>query len=1067
MTESHATSPQDQPTQATWVWGLWLLWTLFVIYGSLVPLEFRALPWAQAVERFQAIPFLKLGPESRADWIANGVLYMGVGFLTQSALAAPGSGFLRRLVTAALALAWGGVLATGVEFTQVFFPQRTVSLNDLFAEYTGTALGVAVAWFQGQGLHTLLLQLGNRLHNPTNVLLPAYLAVYLAYSLFPYDLVLSGSELAAKLQGDQWGLLVAGTPNLKSWASALAESLLTVPLGMLWARRSGFTQGPATRSLLAGAALGLVLESAQLLLVSGVTQGLSVLTRAVGVWTGSAIWAHRTRWPLQRWPRFYRLAPRTTWTLYLVGVSWLSGWWGSPLVPWATAMAQWDKVRFVPFYYHYYTTEATALFSVAAVGLIYGGIGGLAWLGQRGAATAATTASLTALVIESGKLFFAQTHPDPTNTLLAPLAAVAANALMHKLALPPTEVHNPRPEPPCGATTLRPLQILLMLGTICGVVIWVAGFPTHPLLLGLGLALYAGLVWWRPALLFVCIPVTLPLLDLAPWSGRLFIDEFDALMAIGLAIGYWRLPAARQTPSTPPLQKTAFALLAASYLLSTGMAMRGVSLPELTPDTHYFSPLNAVRISKGFLWAWLLWPLVRRAQQQGITVVERVRSGMVLGLCGVLAFVLWERAAFAGLLDFNNQYRISGPLSAMHTGGAYIEAYLVLAAAFLLHGITHWTKTWTRLGGLLILALTSYAVMVTYSRGGYAAYALVLVVMSVGLARHAPNKAQRWVALALMPLAVAAALPVFLGNFAQSRFGTMEQDLEMRQSHWTGALSPAHDTWTTALLGEGLGRFPSFKYWGSDPQKRIAQHLVSQDIDGNRYLVLGTGIPVYVDQLINPPALDPLRLQVRIRTQEAGQSLTILLCRKWLLSSYDCQTQVATTSRANTWETSSLLFPPRLMRQDNMVRGTTKISIFSEGKSAVHVDSLSLTDGIGQDWVENGTFSKGLDHWNFTDDNHLAWHVKSLMLGLYFDLGLLGLVAWGLFTLAFGWQGIKRSHSPTGSPLPLAIWTSLFCIGLFDSLIDTPRMLFLVLYLVTLDYQNGLQKTTINTTTTA
>ena len=38
----------------------------FVVYGSLVPLEFRPQPWAQAVEAFRAAPFLNLGIESRA-----------------------------------------------------------------------------------------------------------------------------------------------------------------------------------------------------------------------------------------------------------------------------------------------------------------------------------------------------------------------------------------------------------------------------------------------------------------------------------------------------------------------------------------------------------------------------------------------------------------------------------------------------------------------------------------------------------------------------------------------------------------------------------------------------------------------------------------------------------------------------------------------------------------------------------------------------------------------------------------------------------------------------------------
>ena len=50
------------------------IYAAFVVYGSLVPLAYTPLPWAQAWETFKATPFLQLGVESRADWIANGVL---------------------------------------------------------------------------------------------------------------------------------------------------------------------------------------------------------------------------------------------------------------------------------------------------------------------------------------------------------------------------------------------------------------------------------------------------------------------------------------------------------------------------------------------------------------------------------------------------------------------------------------------------------------------------------------------------------------------------------------------------------------------------------------------------------------------------------------------------------------------------------------------------------------------------------------------------------------------------------------------------------------------------------
>ena len=61
---------------------------------------------------------------------------------------------------------------------------------------------------------------------------------------------------------------------------------------------------------------------------------------------------------------------------------------------------------------------------------------------------------------------------------------------------------------------------------------------------------------------------------------------------------------------------------------------------------------------------------------------QRWLAGMLAGLCGVLAVVVWERTAFAGLLDFAGEYRAEGPFPELHTGGGDVHAYLVLAMPF-------------------------------------------------------------------------------------------------------------------------------------------------------------------------------------------------------------------------------------------------------------------------------------------------------------------------------------------------------------------------------------------------
>jgi hypothetical protein len=62
-------------------WWLTVAYTAFVIYGSLVPLQFKARPLSEAWEFFRHIPYLELGIGSRADWVANILLFVPLAFL--------------------------------------------------------------------------------------------------------------------------------------------------------------------------------------------------------------------------------------------------------------------------------------------------------------------------------------------------------------------------------------------------------------------------------------------------------------------------------------------------------------------------------------------------------------------------------------------------------------------------------------------------------------------------------------------------------------------------------------------------------------------------------------------------------------------------------------------------------------------------------------------------------------------------------------------------------------------------------------------------------------------------
>jgi hypothetical protein len=110
-----------------------------------------------------------------------------------------------------------------------------------------------------------------------------------------------------------------------------------------------------------------------------------------------------------------------------------------------------------------------------------------------------------------------------------------------------------------------------------------------------------------------------------------------------------------------------------------------------------------------------------------------------------------------------------------------------------------------------------------------------------------------------------------------------------------------------------------------------------------------------------------------------------------------------------------------------------------------------LRDANGGNLLSNGDFARGLDHWFFSNDEHLNWHVKNLPIAILFDLGWLGLAAFGwVAALALWRSGTALLQGDVFAGALFAALSGFLVIGLIDSLIDTPRFLLLFLFLTLL-----------------
>ncbi|MBU4321562.1 MAG: VanZ family protein, partial [Nitrospinae bacterium] len=186
-----------------------LCYLAFVIYGSFIPFQFRPLPIAEAIDRFYRIPYLHLGIQSRADFIANILLYIPLSFFLIGALCKKTHSLAIKCAATLFVFILCILIAGLIEFIQVFFPPRTVSLNDVIAEILGTIIGI-VFWYTIGGRLTRLwsaISAGGR--EGLQAALVIYALFYLALCLFPFDFILSRSELSWKLATNSYHAFVA------------------------------------------------------------------------------------------------------------------------------------------------------------------------------------------------------------------------------------------------------------------------------------------------------------------------------------------------------------------------------------------------------------------------------------------------------------------------------------------------------------------------------------------------------------------------------------------------------------------------------------------------------------------------------------------------------------------------------------------------------------------------------------------------------------------------------------------------------------------------------------------
>lgn len=314
-------------------------------------------------------------------------------------------------------------------------------------------------------------------------------------------------------------------------------------------------------------------------------------------------------------------------------------------------------------------------------------------------------------------------------------------------------------------------------------------YPIFKPLLAVLLLIYA-VSWLRwPLVWLAVLPACVPMLAMAHWSGRLFLEDLDIVFIFTLAALMW------QRQSVSP--QTQFRLQLSTRLVIFALSISYLSslVMGLLPWPNWFAPgffanflsqANALRMFKGFFWAMLFSPFVFKAfREYPAESKKMVIGGMIAGGLAIGIMAMWERGVWHALiygrdvyqilnplLDFTTPYRVTGTFAEMHTGGEAIDGYLALAWPMLVLALALSRKLWVLVVSSIVLGLVIYSLVTTFSRGLYFSLALGGAVWLIGVVRVFRSTTAQKGLLQTQPLLLWLAVTALLMGFG-FRWGGM------------------------------------------------------------------------------------------------------------------------------------------------------------------------------------------------------------------------------------------------------------------------------------------------------
>lgn len=1058
------------------------------LFFSFLPFELRGVTVRDALDRFFGAPGIDPVRAANDQWVGHTLAYGVIAFLLGAALLRGGP--LRQILGASIVVFICAALSVFAEIGQAFIVARGVAGNDVAAGIVGGIVGVTVWGLFGRDLMRLWIEAGS---GDGDQALRAgavlYAVAYGLFLLFPFDFALSWHGLADLARDGKPFLGLGAGEDVRARASMrlLFEVVAAAPVGFLMVHWVG--PRALVRVVAVALAVGFGTEIIQYAIQSAQSTLPAAITRSAGVVAGW--WLMGTlRGVVARHPDRYadggrrfdqgrlrlvlKLLTLGMLPVYLLALVAVDGWGRGAPIGIGEAMDRLRTLHWLPFFYHRETDEVTALVNSLATIAMFIPAGLVVWV-LRGISVrrpvgvvAAVFAIMLSALLEFGGLLFAGFRPDPTDLWLGGLGGAIGGAggvaLWRWLTTafltpggadrPTTEALTDRASSGDGSFAVRHF-IALLIPLLVGLLI--LDFPAANGWILAALLAYGIFLWRHPVAWLVMVPALLPVLDLSSLTGRNFIDIFDMVLLVTVAVLLVRRPPRwwdmRMGGVTPWIMGL--------FVLAFGMSvLSGIfPLPPAGPDfwVSPWSQMQSLLVAKGLFWAVVLYPFLARFIKNDPGALLLLANGIAAGLALTVVVVLWERFLFPGLFTVNTSYRVLGAFTTMRTGGAHIDSYLIMALPFLAVLVMASRDVKVRMLALCLLVGGLYAVFATFSRGPYVVVMGTAVVLALGLwvaSRHRPGGIARLIVFGLLGLGIAGAatVPFVSGSFLADRFERLFTDRDIRMDHWAHTRAMMDENLATTLVGMGPGRFPAV-YREQSLESLPYFRLGEEGDDG--YLSWPVGGNLFVQQFVRIRPHTGYRLTLRARAWNDNARLRIHLCEKWVTQSYDCIRAVVRIGDTDgEWQTFETRINTGTVggakgRSGWISARPVKLALSSPPRGErIDITSISLIDPMGPDRIDNGGFDRGLDFWYHSADNLLAWNIDNLFVSLLFDQGVLGLALFALLMGGVLARLVRQTFmGERFSAVLLAALLGLLVIGLIGSPFDAPR-LSLMFYLL-------------------